>query len=195
MITIVACPACQQNLQVPPAQFGKPVRCPGCEHVFSADSAGISAGRPAPPPLPANHVPAWERGDELAEPIEEVDLDEVARKERKQERARRREQFRAAYDDLVRRDQTAHRGVLILIYGILSLMCSMGIFGLYFGMCAWQWGNHDLQEMYAGRMDRSGETLTKVGRILGIIGLCLFAVGVFAALGCGVIGAVLGTRR
>ena len=195
MITIVACPACQQHLQVPPAQVGKQVRCPGCEHVFTADSAGNATSGSAPPPLPANHVPAWDRGDELAEPIEEVNLDEVARKERKQERARRRAADSEMFDDLVRGTQIEHRGVLILIYGILSLMCSMGIFGLYFGMCAWQWGNHDLQRMYAGSMDPSGETLTRVGRILGIVGLSLFATVFVASAGCGVIGAVLSTRR
>jgi len=68
----------------------------------------------------------------------------------------------------------AHRGGTIVTFGILGLVIC-----LPFGIAAWVMGNHDLQEMAAGRMDRTGEGLTKSGKIMGIIACC-FAVAVFA---------------
>jgi hypothetical protein len=57
-----------------------------------------------------------------------------------------------------------HRGVLILVFGILGLVVCQ-----FFGIAAWVMGTNDLQEMNYGRMDRSGRDLTKAGRICGII--------------------------
>ena len=64
----------------------------------------------------------------------------------------------------------AHRGTLILIFGILGIVCC----GL-FGIAAWVMGSGDLKAMAAGAMDRSGEGLTKAGKILGMIG-CILAI-------------------
>ena len=62
----------------------------------------------------------------------------------------------------------AHRGVLLLIFGILSiLLCFL------FGIVSWVMGNGDLKAMAEGKMDPSGEGLTKAGKILGIIGVVL----------------------
>ena len=57
-----------------------------------------------------------------------------------------------------------HRGVLILILGILGLViCAPA------GTVAWILGNGDLQQMDAGAMDPEGRQLTQIGKILGII--------------------------
>jgi len=57
-----------------------------------------------------------------------------------------------------------HRGVLILVFGILGLVvCQL------FGIAAWLMGNTDLEEMSVGRMDPSGRDLTKAGRICGMV--------------------------
>jgi hypothetical protein len=63
-----------------------------------------------------------------------------------------------------------HRGVLILIFGILGLVLCV-----LFGVAAWIMGNKDLREMDAGRMDPSGRGMVQAGRILGIIAVCLVA--------------------
>lgn len=71
----------------------------------------------------------------------------------------------------------SHRGVLILVFGILGLvLCQV------FSIVAWVMGKTDLAEMDAGRMDPEGRGLTKAGQILGIIGTLLFAVGLLFAL-------------
>ena len=62
-----------------------------------------------------------------------------------------------------------HRGVLILVLGILSITCACFILGIV----AWVMANKDLALMAAGRMDSSGRNVTKVGKICGIIGVPL----------------------
>ena len=71
-----------------------------------------------------------------------------------------------------------HRGTLILVLGILSLvLCApLGIF-------AWIMGGNDLNEMAAGTMDPSGRDTTKAGRICGIIGTVLLAFSVLIGIG------------
>jgi uncharacterized membrane protein YidH (DUF202 family) len=66
-----------------------------------------------------------------------------------------------------------HRGTLILILGILSLVCCF-----ICGIIAWVMGSNDLKQMAAGTMDPSGEGLTKAGKICGIVGVALQIVGV-----------------
>ncbi len=66
-----------------------------------------------------------------------------------------------------------HRGVMILVFGILGLVCCV-----IFGIVAWVMGNGDLREMNAGRMDPSGQSLTQAGKICGIISVALAILGI-----------------
>jgi hypothetical protein len=66
-----------------------------------------------------------------------------------------------------------HRATAVLVLGILGLVvCTIC------GIIAWVMGNNDLREMAAGRMDRSGEGMTRAGRICGMIATILMIVGV-----------------
>ena len=80
--------------------------------------------------------------------------------------------LRDDYDDTYGNPKEPHRGVLILVLGILSLMVC-GIIGIF----AWIMGKRDLALMRSGRMDKEGEPLTRVGYILGIVGTILFLLG------------------
>jgi len=64
-----------------------------------------------------------------------------------------------------------HRGVLILVLGIIGLVACQIL-----GPIAWLMGNADLKEMKAGRMDPEGESMTNIGRILGIVATVLLVV-------------------
>jgi hypothetical protein len=59
----------------------------------------------------------------------------------------------------------AHRGVLILVLGILAFW----VMPIILGPMAWAMGSHDLREMREGRMDPEGEGLTNAGRVCGMI--------------------------
>ncbi|MFQ5732714.1 MAG: hypothetical protein ACE5KM_12270 [Planctomycetaceae bacterium] len=72
---------------------------------------------------------------------------------------------------------------MILAFGILGLtVCAI------FGPFAWVMGNTDLAEIEAGRMDPTGEGLTRAGKITGMIAtilvgaLILFYIVLFAFL-------------
>ncbi len=66
-----------------------------------------------------------------------------------------------------------HRGGMILAFGIVGFLCC-----IIFGILAWVMGNADLKEMAAGRMDPSGEGLTKAGKIIGMVACILAIVGI-----------------
>jgi len=67
---------------------------------------------------------------------------------------------------------------MILVFGIIGLICC-GIFAILAAVM----GSQDLKEMQAGQMDRSGEGLTRVGMILGFVGIGLWVIGIIARVG------------
>jgi hypothetical protein len=76
-----------------------------------------------------------------------------------------------------------HRGVLILVFGILGIVVCV-----IFGIVAWVMGNKDLAMMQAGMMDRTGEGLTKAGKICGMVGVGLTVLGICVWTGIMVLG-------
>jgi hypothetical protein len=78
-----------------------------------------------------------------------------------------------------RYDLEPHRGTVILVLGILSLVIAHFILG----PIAWYMATEDLKKIRAGRMDPEGESPTNTGRICGMIGTILGIVGlVFACI-------------
>lgn len=84
----------------------------------------------------------------------------------------------------------AHRGVLILVLGILGLVCCF-----ICGIIAWVMGNTDLKLMDRGVMDSSGRGLTQAGKICGIISVILQIIGIVIWLLIAVIGGGTAIRR
>jgi hypothetical protein len=82
-----------------------------------------------------------------------------------------------------------HRGVLILVLGILGLVAC----GPFTAIPAWIMGNSDMAEMAAGRMDPEGRGLTQAGKICGVIGVVLVAISIvfilMAVVGLGIFSA------
>ena len=66
-----------------------------------------------------------------------------------------------------------HRGTMILVLGILGIVLCV-----ICGIVAWIMANADLRAMQAGQMDRSGEGLTKAGKICGIVSVILNVIGI-----------------
>ena len=79
-----------------------------------------------------------------------------------------------------------HRGTLILVLGILSLV----LCGFFTGIPAWIMGKGDLEKIKGGMMDPEGAGMTKAGMICGMICCILILisiviVGLIIALGVG----------
>src|SRR5262245_56553406 len=82
------------------------------------------------------------------------------------------------YDDAPRRHLEPHRGTLILVLGILGItVCG------FLGIAAWLMGKRDLDLIKRGQMDPEGETLTRVGYILGLIEVILMVVSFVLIIG------------
>ena len=81
----------------------------------------------------------------------------------------------------VRRDCEPHRGTLILVLGIVSIVIS-GL-GLFLGLPAWIMGKRDLAKMDRGEMDPSGRGTTQAGFVSGIIGTILGSLNVLLWIG------------
>jgi predicted Zn finger-like uncharacterized protein len=79
----------------------------------------------------------------------------------------------------VRRDCEPHRGTLILVLGVVSIV--IHILGVPLGLPAWIMGSRDLKKMDRGDMDPAGRGTTQAGYICGIIGTLL---GALTILGC-----------
>ena len=81
-----------------------------------------------------------------------------------------------------------HRGTVILVLGILSLVIC-GPLGIF----AWIMGQADLKQMNAGTMDPEGRGNTQAGKICGMIATILLGVGFCTFLllfALGVIGGI-----
>jgi hypothetical protein len=170
MPTTVDCPTCSRKLRIPDELLGKKVKCPQCGNAFLARAPAAPAEEmgeeeaPAPPPkaaaAPARRPAAPPPAEDEEEPEEEAP-------------APRR---RGGNGGL-----KPHRGVVILIMGILSIV--IGYIGIILGPISWSMGGKDLQEIEAGRMDPEGRSLTNAGRICGIIGTILGGLEVLCCVG------------
>lgn len=93
------------------------------------------------------------------------------------------------YDDVETfRSVQPHRGVMILVLGIVSLLTCFLV-----GIAAIIMGRRDLDLMKRGMMDPEGKGMTQAGVILGIVCtiFTLLVIGLYAAI----ILLVLATKR
>src|SRR5262249_3006934 len=147
-----------RKVRVPDDLLGKKVKCPTCGTTFTA---GESAG---PPPVEEEERPAPAPAHPPAPP-DEYEEEHPAREYEDEDRPRRRRS---------RASMQPHRGTMILVMGILSLVVA----GPILGPIAWIMGNSDLKEIRAGRMDPEGESQTNAGRICGMIATILSISGI-----------------
>jgi hypothetical protein len=188
-------------MQVPDSLLGGQVRCPTCRIVFgcTADGAAIANPISEPPPSEATGSASTDAseppidakviqdptGEFMACPICAEMIPGHALtcpfcKEPIDHRGR-----------WMRRDVVPHRGGLILVLGIVSLVSVVGVVfclafnlvGIGLGVAAWVMGNKDLAQIYRGEMDPDGQSQTKSGRNCGIIGMVLNIVLLLACAG------------
>lgn len=167
----ITCPSCSRQLRVPDDLVGKYVKCPSCDKTFTASA---EAGGPtqeyapeAPPPRRALNDEGHKQAEEPPPrpPRPRRDDDDDFDDDRPMRRSRR--------------GYAPHRGTLILVLGVLSLIGG----SIFTGIPAWIMGNNDMKEIRAGRMDPEGEANTNLGRILGMVGTLLHLIPLVLA-GC-----------
>ena len=113
----------------------------------------------------------------MDEQRDEEDEDLRRKKKRQQKRLDREDRERR------RRSRKPHRGGLILVLGILSIVFSCAfVIAWILGWRAINMANEDLDAMSAGRMDSTGQGMTQTGKICGIIGAILGGIGLIVAV-------------
>lgn len=176
----VECPECEKKLKVPVTAAGKKVRCPACKNAV---------------PVPeVKQVVAVEDEEETYGTRDDDDdrprrgkqkrrRDEDDDDDRPRKRKRRRDDDDSDDDDRGRRRKgKPHRGVKILLFGMLSILLScIPIVAWYLGATAIVMANEDSPKMRSGSMDRSGQGMTMAGNICAYIG-CVLAL-IFLILG------------
>ena len=176
MVIEFNCPHCEKLLRTGDDKAGLEAKCPGCGdplRVPSADedwdadeefSFEPSAPAPTAPGSPRHSVSGATKTCPMCG--EEIPANAV--------RCRFcGEDTTGRWQDGSSSQLKSHRGGLVLALSIVSwLLCFV------FGVAAWVMANDDLREMAAGRMDPSGEGLTKAGKIIAMIQLALMAVGI-----------------
>ena len=195
----IHCSHCQRMLRLNDEDVGKTVQCPSCGRQFStrfaADttlpssaspdfelssdnlplrSAGEAPSRDAErASTPRGRPSAESKGDTYAV---ELEAEAVVSPSVRRKRAARRPR-RSTYGDEEDSNVQPHRGVLILVLGILSiLLACIPLAGWILGGICMSMGSNDDHLMDQRVMDGSGQGMTKAGQVCGIIGVFLSTV-------------------
>ena len=165
------CPDCNKLLRTTDEKAGLTAKCPGCGTTISVPDAD-QFGNASPFDVREN----YDSHEQDAAARSESDIKTCPMCGAQVEAAARRcqncgEDLLAAPWRYASMQLKPHRGVVILVFAILSWVICFG-----FGIAAWIMANEDLKEMKAGRMDPSGEGITFAGKIIAMIQLILCCV-------------------
>jgi len=191
----VRCDACGRQLRVADEHAGKALRCPACNHISTAPLADTPTASDDVA-TPSWHMRTPE--GQTYGPVQREELDRWVLEGRlaadcqlATDAAGPWQSASAVFPALRQRTpapaptfqppspfappsplvnsathyQIPHRGGLILVLGLLGFVVGCPIFSLM----AWVMGSGDLREIRSGRMDPSGEGLTRAGQILGML--------------------------
>jgi hypothetical protein len=170
------CPVCDTLLESPEGTVGTKCLCPQCSQQLEVPDPP-RASRPRSEGNGRDRARGEKYCHECGAPMRA--RDEVCPECGEFQLRRRRSSGRR-----LSRDHEPHRGSLIMVLGILSLV----IVPIILGPIAWILGAEDLKKIRQGRMDPEGESMTNTGKVCGmvatIVGLSVLVVVFLVWLFC-----------
>ncbi|MBI3821140.1 MAG: hypothetical protein HY289_00500 [Planctomycetes bacterium] len=182
----LVCPGCKQKLSAPEGSSGQRIRCPKCKSVIAVpeeelvtpeeeqvepdESVGAfditPAGSLKPLAEKPRHADADDDGGGYG--LDEGDAEERRRRNRQLERDRHDD---ADVREITRRRSTQeHRGVLVMVLGILALfMSGCALIGFILAIVTLNMANEDLPKMERGVMDPTGYGMTMAGKVCAYV--------------------------
>lgn len=167
---ILNCPACGKPVRVSDELMGKKVKCASCLATFDTAASPVAPWEI----IPAELEPCPACGKRISMDAESCPacgaLFEIEEEDRPWE-----------HPAGMRLDCEPHRGTLIMLLGLFSLILLPGcccysipnLIGIGLGITAWILGTSDLRKIRAKEMDWRGEGTTQAGKICGIVGTFL----------------------
>lgn len=201
MAIVIDCPSCTRKLRVPDEMLGKKVKCPQCGTTFMA----AANGEPEPEePAPRRSSSVRERPSPEGRRPAVPDEDEDRPRRRPRDEPEDDEDYkRPARRSGRRAGQAPHRGTMVLVFGIISIVLfALGLIaalvvgplalilfipGVGLGIPAWAMGGKDVRRIDTGHMDPEGRGSTMAGYVMGIVGTILNGLSTF----CCVLGFIL----
>jgi phage FluMu protein Com len=176
----IVCSHCEKNLTMSDAAAGKQIRCPACKGVLTVPEAAAVEAPSKKKPAPAEEDDG-DGGYAMDEKRDEED-EELKRKQKRERKRRDREERERR-----RNPGKPHRGVTVLVLGILSIILSIAFPVSWF--LAWRaisMATEDLDAMAGKRMDPAGRGMTQAGKACAMIGAFLAFLGLVVAIGSGI---------
>src|ERR1043166_9877747 len=200
----IQCPSCGRKLSVPDSVVGKRVKCPYCGVTFEAarpaeeliqaepeEVFGIQPDEPPRVPLARDEIERHSSRSESRRSRDDAEDDDDRPRRRpryddeeeERPRRRRRRGYEDEEDEYGVRHKEAHRSVLVLTLGLVSLFvwcCPLA--GWIVGGIALNMANSDLDQMARNRMDDSGRGMTMAGKICAIVAVVLATIWAFVGM-------------
>ena len=186
----IACTGCDKKLKVPDTAAGKKVRCPACKAVVAVPEAEElvepddfvkpdEESAVAEAPLPKKKKAAWDDDDADVKKRKSEDEEDYAfdddddEERRRRKKKQKRKRFEEDFQDRKPRYGEAHRGVLIMVLGMVTIVggCLCAFIGWGLGSVVLNMANTDLAKMDNGVMDRAGRSMTTAGKACAIVGI------------------------
>jgi hypothetical protein len=114
--------------------------------------------------------------------FDEDDAEERRRRRKRRRREQEDDEIDEFRDRRPRRREMAHRGVAVLVLGILSIFgsCICALLAFILASIALNMANEDLPKMERGLMDDSGRGLTVAGKACAYVGVLLGLLAIIA---------------
>jgi hypothetical protein len=178
MPDIIKCPLCQRQLQIDEGSYGQWFKCPSCGGTFQIAAAPPPARAPAK--APAVTAP-YQRAPASAPVVPpRIFVEPTAPPQPSRPAPPVREDLNLQTPLSSGTGVNPHRGFVVLVLGFIALaLFAIPPVGWILGGMAIAMGNDDLQRMQRGTMDRSGELLTLVGKMCGLLAVVLSTVALF----------------